>query len=363
MIYTVSTCVFKASRTSEKEKWERLQILGTFPQTFAGIFFQKTHCRCFEDNYFCAVNIKLKIMEAIGKAKERSPKRIAEKNYRAELVGAFGCPIDENPTGVMEEAAFTAKNLFYRYLTIKVNKGDLGRAIDGVRAFNMKGINITIPHKVDVLQYLDELSEAASIIGAVNVIVNKEGRLWGENTDGKGYLTSLKNEGVSVAGKHIAILGAGGAARAISVECALAGAAKITIANIERDQGEELVNLLNTRTSVKAEFVPWDSPFQVPVDAGIFSNATSVGLFPHVNEKPNINYDTITSRMVVTDVIFNDPRTLFLGEAGKRGAKTINGLGMLVNQGALNFTLWTGVSAPVEVMEDALKREFGINML
>ncbi len=282
------------------------------------------------------------------------------KNYRAELVGAFGCPIDENPTGVMEEEAFAARNLNYRYLTIKVNPGELAPAMAGVKAFNMRGINLTIPHKVEVLRYLDELSPAASIIGAVNMVVNNDGRLWGENTDGKGYLMSLTGDGVDVKGKHIAVLGAGGAARAICVECALAGAAKITIANIVRDQGEELAALVSEKTAAKAEFVVWDKPFTVPADADILSNATSVGLFPNVHEKPDIDYDSIRSGMIVTDVIFNDPNSLFLREAKQRGAKTINGLGMLVNQGALNFQLWTGVDAPVEVMRETLRREFGL---
>ena len=282
------------------------------------------------------------------------------KCYRSELVGAFGDPIDENPTGVMEEAAFAAKGLDFRYLTIKVNKGDLKAAMEGLRAMNFRGINLTIPHKVEVLQYLDELSEAAEIIGAVNMVVNRNGKLWGENTDGKGYLTSLKNAGISPDGKNITILGAGGAARAISVECALAGAKKITIANIEKEQGEVLVDLLRKRTKAEAEFVMWDKPVEVPADTYILSNATSVGLYPDVDQKPNINYDSIHSGMVVTDVIFNDPNSLFLQEAVKRGAKTINGLGMLVNQGALNFTLWTGVEAPIDVMTDTLKKEFGL---
>jgi len=282
------------------------------------------------------------------------------KCYRSELVGAFGCPIDENPTGVMEEAAFAAKRLDFRYLTIKVNRGDLKMAMEGVRAMNMRGINLTIPHKVEVIQYLDELSEAAEIIGAVNMVVNKNGKLWGENTDGKGYLMSLKDSGIFPEGKNIMILGAGGAARAISVECALAGAKKITIANIEKEQGEVLVGLLEKRTRVKAEFIMWDKPVEVPADTDILSNATSVGLYPDIDQKPNINYDSIHSNMVVTDVIFNDPHSLFLQEAEKRGAKTINGLGMLVNQGALNFYLWTGVKAPIDVMTETLKKEFGL---
>jgi shikimate dehydrogenase len=282
------------------------------------------------------------------------------KCYRSELVGAFGCPVDENPTGVMEEAAFKAKGLDYRYLTIKVNQGDLKSAMEGMRAMNMRGINLTIPHKVEVLKYLDELSEAAEIISAVNMVVNKEGKLWGENTDGKGYMMSLKDNRISPEGKNVMILGAGGAARAISVECALAGAQKITIANIEKEQGEELVEILKKRTGVNAEFLMWDNPIKVPTDTYILSNATSVGLYPDVDQKPNIDYSSILSNMVVTDVIFNDPHSLFLQEAEKRGAKTINGLGMLVNQGALNFTLWTGVEAPIDVMTDTLKKEFGL---
>lgn len=283
-----------------------------------------------------------------------------KENYRSELVGAFGCPIDENPTGTMEEAAFCAKGLDYRYLTIKVNPGDLEAAMRGMRAMNFRGINLTIPHKVEVLKYLDELSEAAEIIGAVNVVVNRNGILWGENTDGKGYLAALKNAGISVAGKTIMILGAGGAARAISVECALAGAKKIYIANIVREQGEELVQLLNSRTSVRAEFIMWENPVRIPEDVEIFSNATSVGLYPNTDQKPDIDYDSLRSDLIVSDVIFNDPHSLFLQEAEKRGAVTINGLGMLVNQGALNFTLWTGVEAPMNVMIDTLRREFGL---
>lgn len=282
------------------------------------------------------------------------------KNYRSELVGVFGCPIDENPTGVMEEAGFAAKGLDFRYITIKVNEGDLGAAMLGLRAMNMRGINLTIPHKVEVLQYLDELSEAAAIIGAVNVVVNKDGKLWGENTDGKGFLTSLKDAGVSVQGKTVTVLGAGGAARAIAVESALAGADKIIIVNRNAERGQALVDLLKEKTPAAVEYVPWQGAITIPAGTHILVNATSVGLFPHVDQKPDINYDSITAEMVVTDVIFNDPNSLFLQEAAARGAQTINGLGMLVNQGALNFTLWTGEEAPLEVMTEVLKREFGL---
>ena len=282
------------------------------------------------------------------------------KCYRSELVGTFGCPIDENPTGVVMEAGFQAKNLDYRYITMKVEPGNLKPAMEGMKAVGMRGINLTIPFKVEGVQYLDELSPAAQIIGAVNIVVNNNGKLWGENTDGKGLLTSFRNEGVSVEGKNITVLGAGGASRAICVECALAGAKKITVANILREQGEELVRLIKERTSADAEFLMWDHAITIPEDTDILSNATSVGLYPNVNDKPNINYDSIQSHFVVSDVIFNDPRTLFLSEAKKRGAKTINGLGMLVNQAALNFKLWTGVDAPIDVMTKTLQNEFGL---
>lgn len=282
------------------------------------------------------------------------------KNYRAELVGAFGCPIDENPTGVIEEAAFEALGLNYRYLMIKVNDGDLEDAIKGLKAFNMRGINTTIPHKEKVIKYLDKLSPAASLIGAVNMIINDNGILYGENTDGKGYMKSLTDAGYSVKGKNVFVLGAGGASRAICTECALSGAKHITVANIIREQGEALVKMLNEKTEAKADFVFWDEALTIPEDTDILSNATSVGLYPHVDQKPDINYDSVKSSMIVTDVIFNDPHSLFLQEAEKRGARTVNGLGMLVNQAAMNFELWTGKKAPVDLMTSRLRKEFGL---
>lgn len=283
-----------------------------------------------------------------------------EKSYRAELVGVFGCPVEENPTGVMEEAAFAKLGLNYRYLTIRVEKGNLKPAMEAVRAFQMRGVNLTIPHKVEVLKYLDELSPAARIIGAVNTVVNRDGKLWGENTDGKGFLLSLEQEGVQVQGKQVVILGAGGAARAIAVEAALAGAKKLIIVNRSQERGRELADLLQRETPAQAEYLAWEGAVKIPAGTDILIQATCIGLYPHVEDKPEIDYDTVTANMAVSDVVFNDPHTLFLQEAEKRGAKTINGLGMLVNQGARNFTLWTGKEAPVDVMTETLKREFGL---
>ncbi len=282
------------------------------------------------------------------------------KCYRSELVGVFGDPVDENPTGVMEEAAFAALGLDFRYLTMHVLPRDLPAAMQAVRALHMRGVNLTIPHKVAVLPHLDELSQAAGIIGAVNTVVNRDGRLWGDNTDGKGFLTALTDEGIPVSGAHVVILGAGGAARAIAVECALAGAQKVTVINRDMGRGEALAELLRTRTGAEAVYVSWAGRAAVPSDTDILVNATSVGLYPNTQDRPDIDYDTVSPRMAVSDVVFNDPHTRFLREAERRGAKTVNGLGMLANQGALNFTLWTGAQAPVSLMADTLKREFGL---
>lgn len=280
------------------------------------------------------------------------------KNYRAELTGVFGDPVDDNPTGVVEEAAFAAKNLNYRYLTIKVLPEDLGKAMDSVKIFDMKGINLTMPHKIKVLPYLDELSPAAEIIGAVNTVIQKEGKLFGENTDGKGFVTALKNSGETLDKKNVTILGAGGAARAIAVECALNGVAHINIINRSIEKGEELASLIQMKTDSSAKYLNWKSNMAIPSDTDILINATSIGFSPNVTDKPDIDYTTITPEMCVCDVIFNPAETIFLKTAAENGAKTITGLGMLVQQAALNFTLWTGVEAPVDVMEDALKKEF-----
>ena len=280
------------------------------------------------------------------------------KNYRAELTGVFGDPVDDNPTGVVEEAAFAAKNLNYRYLTIKVLPENLGKAMDSVKIFGMKGINLTMPHKIKVLPYLDELSPAAEIIGAVNTVIQKEGRLFGENTDGKGFVTALKNSGETLDKKNVTILGAGGAARAIAVECALNGAAHINIINRSIEKGEGLASLIQMKTDSSAKYLNWKNNMEIPSDTDILINATSIGFSPNVTDKPDIDYTTITPEMCVCDVIFNPAETIFLKSAAENGAKTITGLGMLVQQAALNFTLWTGVEAPVDVMEDALKKEF-----
>ena len=280
-------------------------------------------------------------------------------NYKAELVGVFGHPVSENPTIVMQEAAFNALNLNWRYLTIEVLPEELGDAMKSLRAFNMRGINLTIPHKVEVLQYLDEISPAAELMGAVNTVVRIGDKLKGENTDGKGFMRSLTVDAkMDPKGKKVVILGAGGAARAITVELALAGVRSITIVNRSKSKGQILTDLLNSNTSAKTDFQIWKETYSVPSDTDIFINATSIGLFPNVNDKPDVEYQSITSNMLVCDVI-PAPMTLFLSESQKQGANILDGLGMLVYQGAIGFKIWTGLDAPVDVMYQALSKAFG----
>lgn len=281
-----------------------------------------------------------------------------EKNYRAELTACLGDPVDGNPTGVMEEAAFAAKDLNWRYLTIRVKKGDLPAAFAGLQAMGFRGCNLTMPHKLDILPMLDELTEAARIIGAANTVLCRDGKWIGENTDGKGFVTALKLAGVEPAGKTFTILGAGGAARAIGVECALAGAKAITIINRNEARGQELAALITAQTGVPARYLPWTGAIAIPAGTEILINATCVGLHPNTADKPDICYDSITPDMVVSDVVFNPVDPLFLQEARRRGARTVSGIGMLVQQGALNFTLWTGEEAPTEVMYQTLEQEF-----
>ncbi|MFN2106811.1 MAG: shikimate dehydrogenase [Candidatus Promineifilaceae bacterium] len=280
-------------------------------------------------------------------------------SYLSELTGVFGYPVAENPTIVMQEAAFKAMGLNWRYLNLEVHARDLADAVRGMRAMNFKGINLTIPHKVAILKYLDEIAPDAALIGAVNTVRRVDDRLIGENTDGKGFLRALQEDaGIDPAGEEVVILGAGGAARAIGVELALAGVSAITIVNRSIDRGQELADHLNAKTAVQATFIPWEYDFAVPPQTGILINATSIGLFPDIDARPALDYDTIGAGMLICDVIPNPPHTPFLREAEARGARTLDGLGMLVYQGAIGFTMWTGEEAPVDVMHQALSAVF-----
>jgi shikimate dehydrogenase len=289
----------------------------------------------------------------------RRPSVPRTPNYKSELVGVFGHPVAENPTIVMMEAAFRATGADYRYLTIEVLPEDLRDAMAGIRAMGFRGLNLTIPHKIEVMRHLDEISEGAALIGAVNTVYRRGDRLMGENTDGKGFLRSLRDEdGTDPEGKSFVILGAGGAARAISTELALAGAARIVIVNRDEGRGRALAERVSGIGRAAAEYAPWTPGYRPPEGTDVIANATSIGLYPDPG-RPDIDYAAIGPGMLVCDVIPNPPRSAFLKEAEARGARSLDGLGMLVNQGAIGFALWTGLEAPVGAMRDALAREFG----
>jgi shikimate dehydrogenase len=280
-----------------------------------------------------------------------------ELNFKQELTAAFGQPISENPTQVMIEAAYLHHNLDWRYLTIEVGPNDLEAAVKGAKVMGFQGFNCTIPHKVNVIQYLDGLGKSASLMGAVNCVVRRDGQWIGENTDGKGFVSSL-NEITDPKNKRVVIFGAGGAARAISVEVALAGANHITIVNRSAQRGEELTTLLQDKLPCYADFTCWDSSYSIPSDTDIVINATSIGLFPDIDARLDFDPETLSSNMVVADVIPNPPTTNLVRDARAKGCKVIDGLSMLVNQGVIGIKHWAGIDPDPTVMRAALEEVF-----
>ena len=287
-----------------------------------------------------------------------------ELNFKQELTACFGQPVAENPTQVMMEAAYRYHGLDWRYLTFEVAPNDLREAVQGARVMGFRGFNCTIPHKVAVIQHLDGLGESASLMGAVNCVVRRGDQLIGENTDGKGFVKSLR-ELVDPTGKHVVMFGAGGAARASGVEVALAGATKITLVNRSTRRGEELAQLLADRVKVDVNFVPWDRTYQVPESADIVINATSIGLYPDIDARLDLDVSTLRAGMVVADVIPNPPKTHLVRDALACQCQVIDGLGMLVNQGIIGVEYWTEattgkqISPEAAVMRGALEQVFG----
>jgi shikimate dehydrogenase len=283
------------------------------------------------------------------------------KDFVAELVACLGQPVRENPTGVMQEAAFAALGLNWRYLTVEVPPAKLGDAITGVRALGMRGLNLTIPHKVAILQYLDRIAPDAALIGAVNTVRREGDELIGENTDGKGFLRGLRADaGVEPRGKRVVVLGAGGAARAIVTELALAGATDVLVVNRSSERGEQMVADLARKTNAPIRFEEWREPYRVPRAADLLVNATPVGLYPDVDAMPPIDLSDAAERLLVSDAVPNPPETALLKTARRRGLPVLDGLAMLVHQGAIGFRMWTGVEAPEAVMKEALRRAFDL---
>jgi shikimate dehydrogenase len=276
------------------------------------------------------------------------------RTFLSLITGSFSTPAAGNPTVAMVEAAYRHHRLDARYLNCEVAPDGLSDAVRGARAMGWAGFNCSIPHKVAVLEHVDRLGPSAELIGAVNCVVARDGELIGENTDGQGFLASLRTL-IDPSGQELVLFGAGGAARAIAVESALAGAALITVVNRDRDRGAQLVSLLRTQTAASAELVVWDRPYRLPDSTSVVVNATSIGLGPDADARLEIEFDSLAPDMVVADVIPNPPRTALLRDAQVRGCVTLDGLGMLVNQAVLGIEHWTGIAAEPTVMRAALE--------
>lgn len=267
------------------------------------------------------------------------------------LTGSFSTPAAGNPTGAMVEAAYAHHGINARFLACDVAPEYLGDAVRGARAMGWVGFNCSLPHKVAVIEEIDELAPSATLIGAVNCIVRDGDRWRGENTDGRGFLESLRTV-ADPGGQRVTIIGAGGASRAIAVELALAGAEHLDIVNRNLAKAESIATLVNDNTGASATAVAWAEPLTVPAGTTLLVNATSLGL-PGSGVLP-VSFDGIPPGLIVCDVIPNPPDTPFLQQARAAGATTLDGRGMLLNQAAVNIGLWFGVDPDRTVMGRAL---------
>lgn len=278
------------------------------------------------------------------------------KNFKSELVACFGQPVAENPTGEMQEAAFRAAKLPWRYLTIEVAPENLEKAVNGARAMGWQGFNCTIPHKVAVIPYLDGLSREAELIGAVNTVRRDGDKFIGENTDGKGFLRGVRQDAkMDPKNKRVVLLGAGGAARAIATELLLAGVADLLVVNRTVDRGQAMVADLAAKTGGPIRFEPWLGTYKIPASTDILVNATSIGLYPDVDAMPSIELAALQPHCLVCDAVFNPPETRLLAAARARNLPVLDGLSMLVYQGVTGFQLWTGHDPDETAMKAALR--------
>lgn len=265
---------------------------------------------------------------------------------KTKLVALLGHPVGHSFSPLMHNAAFEKLGLNYRYVAFDVKPDNLKEAIAGVRALGLVGVNVTVPHKENVIQYLDAVSSEASFIGAVNTVVNDNGSLKGYNTDGRGFMRSLEEEGISVEGSKILICGSGGAARAIGYYLS-EKASQVSLFDVVREKAEALSEALSKRGNVACV----KSVAEALGKADIIINATPLGL----KEDDPLPFDlsAVGPDKIVGDLIYRE--TPLLKEAASKGCKVFNGLGMLIWQGALAFELWTGEPPPYEIMRKTLE--------
>jgi shikimate dehydrogenase len=279
---------------------------------------------------------------------------VTDRSFLSRLTGSFSTPAADNPTVAVMEAAYRHHGLDARYVNCEVQPADLGDAVRGARAMGWAGFNCSIPHKVAVIEHLDGLADSARIISAVNCVVLRDGVMTGENTDGQGFVSALRTMR-EPADARICVLGAGGAARAIVVETALAGAAHVTVMARRVGEAEILADLVRTHTQASANAVELSPSARIPEGTDILVNGTNAGLYPDVEGMVDLDLETLSGVDLVADVVPNPPQTRLLREAQDRACRTLDGLGMLVAQAAVNMELWTGVTADRPVMRNALE--------
>lgn len=269
------------------------------------------------------------------------------------IVGLIGHPVEHSFSPPMHNAAFKELGLDYAYVAFDVNPNNLKSAIDGAKSLNIKGFNVTIPHKIEVMKYLDEIDEVAGLIGAVNTIDFKD--MKGYNTDGIGAVKAIE-EVTKVKNKNVVVAGAGGASRAISFYIAKYGAQSLTIINRNVEKAKSLAG--DVSISGLIDDVNSDSISQIAdylPNADILIDTTPVGMHPNINDKAIAQADDMHDNLVVFDAVYNPNKTVLMREAIEAGAKPVYGIKMLLYQGAESFKIWTGQNAPVDTMEKALK--------
>jgi shikimate dehydrogenase len=276
---------------------------------------------------------------------------------RTRLVGVMGWPVEHSLSPQMHNAAFDALGLNWRYLPFPVAPDQVRAALAGLRALGFAGANVTVPHKQAVIPYLDDLTDAARTIGAVNTIwIGHAGTLHGDNTDAYGFLAALREAEFDPQGARVAILGAGGSARAVASALGTAGATSVGLWNRTPERAEAIVRdmqALFPRTTFQAHKFP--DGLHLIADEDLIVNCTPVGMWPHADASPWPPDASFPGRCLVMDLIYRPQETLFLARARTTGARTLNGVGMLVHQGAAAFRRWTGVEPPVDVMANALR--------
>lgn len=271
------------------------------------------------------------------------------------IAGLIGHPVEHSFSPPMHNAAFNALNMDWTYVAFDVEPSNLKSAIDGARSLNIKGLNVTIPHKIEVMKYLDEIDEVARLIGAVNTIDFRN--MKGYNTDGIGAVKAIE-EVTSIKNKNVVVAGAGGASRAISFYIAKYGAESITILNRNVDKASNLAKDINLIDDVKPDSISQINDYVREAD--ILIDTTPVGMHPNVDADAIVGAEDMHEDLVVFDAVYNPNETALIKQAIKANAKPVYGIKMLLYQGAESFKIWTGQNPPVDVMEDALRKTLNL---